>query len=562
MAETAPRSNPRLEAFDNAKADQDRAQFENELYEGAGTTDFSQDDSVDYGAYMDYARNERRAGRVPSREAYAQMPENQRNARRRVEEADEYERHLQAMAERPNYDPSSAEGARERRTGFIDTMADLNDQPSPSHERALLEEDAYAENDRRNAEAEDSEFEARLASNPKLRRINNVSRELHDLGNKEVNPDTEADDSRRHDELTALLTRLIDEFEPADDYESAVAAGMIDRDSDLLRRYDAKSASSNPVETPSPAPAEAETLSDEEKDKLRADIAALEAFVASNPEVAERTGIADRLRDLRARLGEADDEGDLPPKIDEDTDDDEGDLPPKIDDDEKTDDDEGDLPPKIDEDTDDDEKTGDGDDADEGEAGDGEPDDNPTAELPPVADDNEAAPDRRRFSRLRDRLLKIGVIFQNGLHRSIDRLRSSNKKEVAAIVGGVAVIGALMVMWRTGVFHGGGGGNVHPADALPHGGGNTLPPSPTEVLPSTAPKLPGSEGYAYPWNWAHDAAPKGVNPETWLHELGDKAAAAGHAVEWHKGAGDVEWVSVDGNSNTRGVIDALLPFAQ
>lgn len=335
----------------------------------------------------------------------------------------------------------------------------------------------------------------------------------------------------------------------------------LDKDAALDEAYDEYE-----VQEGTPYDVDKDRVKSIEDARALADLEIVRRFITEHPELAVSLGIADRLRDLRARLETDDDEGELPPKIDEDEgdlppridDDDEGDLPPKIEDDEKTDDDEGDLPPKID----DDEKTGDVDDADKGETGDGKPDDNPTAELPPVAHDNEATPDRRRFSRLRDRLLKIGVIFQNGLHRSIDRLRSSNKKEVAAIVGGVAVIGALMVMWRTGVFHGGGGGNVHPADTLPHGGGNTLPPSPTEVLPSAAPKLPGSEGYAYPWNWAHDAAPKGVNPETWLHELGDKAAAAGHAVEWHKGAGDVEWVSVDGNSNTRGVIDALRPFAQ
>lgn len=160
-----------------------------------------------------------------------------------------------------------------------------------------------------------------------------------------------------------------------------------------------------------------------------------------------------------------------------------------------------------------------------------------------------------------------------------DTRKEQNKRRRAAITGlGMVAVGSAagyglhaaaevishhgLQLWHPGL--GGHDAAKHAAD-LPKGSGNQtlpqsgefyVPPSPTTV------NLPGSEGFAYPWNWAHAAAPKGVNPETWLHSLGDKAAAAGHNVEWHKGAGDIEWVSVDGKSGTADVIKIFRQVAQ
>ena len=105
-----------------------------------------------------------------------------------------------------------------------------------------------------------------------------------------------------------------------------------------------------------------------------------------------------------------------------------------------------------------------------------------------------------------------------------------------------------------GVNHG-GVGLPQPGD---HGAGS-LPGhlgAGGEVTPISNP-----DSYAYPWNWGvHEVGPD--HAETWLHDLANRAAQDGHHVEWHTGGAlpdgqSSEWVSVDGKSSTKDVIEIL-----
>jgi|GEM_PF-2422106 len=306
------------------------------------------------------------------------------------------------------------------------------------------------------------------------------------------------------------------------------------------------------------------------------ELATLEAVikgVSENPEGAKKLGIYEKLRDIQKQLDEAlananeltppekadlNDSGLTPPEKADLGDDKKDDLTPP----EKADLGDGLTPP---------EKADLGDDkepaltppekADLGK--DEEATDKEVQDLidnPPVkADlgDVEPASKDRWWKRA---YLSLGTKFSLMMSNTAERLRSSDKKKVAAVVGALAVVGAFAA-WRLGAFGHGGGGGAHHEVLNNQGGGNggnhggeVIPP----VTPSK-PELPSADGSAYPWNWAE----KVVGPdkaENWLHGLGDKAAAAGHNVQWH-GSGTHEWVSVDGVSRTKDVIDMLRPFA-
>lgn len=65
--------------------------------------------------------------------------------------------------------------------------------------------------------------------------------------------------------------------------------------------------------------------------------------------------------------------------------------------------------------------------------------------------------------------------------------------------------------------------------------------------------------YEYPWDWAaQEVGPE--NAMDYLRELGNKAAAAGHSVEWTTLPNGEEMVSVDGASGTTDVLKALAQF--
>ena len=74
------------------------------------------------------------------------------------------------------------------------------------------------------------------------------------------------------------------------------------------------------------------------------------------------------------------------------------------------------------------------------------------------------------------------------------------------------------------------------------------PPAPTET---------DFSGYAdkYPWDWAADQFGEN-NAISKLYELADAAAQDGHNIQWH-GYGDTQWLSIDGNSDTKTVLGIL-----
>ena len=74
------------------------------------------------------------------------------------------------------------------------------------------------------------------------------------------------------------------------------------------------------------------------------------------------------------------------------------------------------------------------------------------------------------------------------------------------------------------------------------------PPAPTEA---------DFSGYTdkYPWDWAVDQFGEN-NAISKLYELADAAAQDGHNIQWH-GYGDTQWLSIDGNSDTKTVLGIL-----
>ena len=91
---------------------------------------------------------------------------------------------------------------------------------------------------------------------------------------------------------------------------------------------------------------------------------------------------------------------------------------------------------------------------------------------------------------------------------------------------------------------GGGGSGGGGSGGSPGG----PPPAPTEA---------DFSGYTdkYPWDWAVDQFGEN-NAISKLYELADAAAQDGHNIQWH-GYGDTQWLSIDGNSDTKTVLEIL-----
>ena len=84
---------------------------------------------------------------------------------------------------------------------------------------------------------------------------------------------------------------------------------------------------------------------------------------------------------------------------------------------------------------------------------------------------------------------------------------------------------------------------------------NNPPPPPPP--PPPAPTEADFSGYTdkYPWDWAVDQFGEN-NAISKLYELADAAAQDGHNIQWH-GYGDTQWLSIDGNSDTKTVLGIL-----
>ncbi len=174
-----------------------------------------------------------------------------------------------------------------------------------------------------------------------------------------------------------------------------------------------------------------------------------------------------------------------------------------------------------------------------------------------------------------------------------DEINQRNKKRMAAsvalgIAGGAvgAVVGDAV---HDAVFDRGGNGSAEPA---PGGGDTVVPPSSVPgtgevpaggggdivVPPSSVPSFAEGGGgggavevpsvnpgqYEYPWDWAQQGL-SAEDPGGLLHQLGDRAQAGGHTVEWHNtGNGNAydDWVEIDGRSDADYVINILNQYRQ
>jgi hypothetical protein len=141
MSEQVSRNNPRLENFEANKAAHEQAQYEQELYGEAGTTDFSDE------------------------------------AKKRVEEVDAYERHLESMTERGD---------------DYDEIANN------------LEDESYTD-----------AIDRRIAANPKLRRMEMIAKSIAEGYATEVTPENAdrlpASIKDKEDKLQELLIELSDD---------------------------------------------------------------------------------------------------------------------------------------------------------------------------------------------------------------------------------------------------------------------------------------------------------------------------------------------------------------
>jgi hypothetical protein len=200
MSEQSPRPNPRLVDFEvkraaaeHAARERDREKFEKDIYGDAGQGD----DPANY----------------------------TEESRKRIEEADEYERHMEKMAKRPSYAPGSADEIRAR----VQDMHDLDGAPSRGYDlewdNAIAENEAF--DDR--IKAADEALERTLSSDPALRFMDNLSREIATLREKAVNAYTiDADEARLH-HLEDVLSERLERYATSETFDSTIADYLMDR---------------------------------------------------------------------------------------------------------------------------------------------------------------------------------------------------------------------------------------------------------------------------------------------------------------------------------------------
>ncbi|QQG50721.1 MAG: hypothetical protein HZB75_04270 [Candidatus Saccharibacteria bacterium] len=529
MSETAPRSNSRLENFEANKAAAEREKFEAALYGEAGTTDFSEE------------------------------------ARKRVEEADEYERHMENLAARPNHDPSSAEGARERRTAFIDQLDDLNNEPSRGYNEDL--EEAYAEHDRIKAKEEEERaakeaaaaaLEAKIASDPALRQMDRIAAMIAEQRNELVTPENSERGPERVKELEDRLNDLLERYSETEGFDPEVADELMNR---------------TVKEAEAPAP-EADPLDKLENAEDREKIKKIRDFIRDNPDAPETARLIEELKEVMRKIDEAlnpadalDDLGDIPVASADNLDD--LDDAPRVRTGEDDLSDLEDLPTSSADNLDDLDDIDTPRNPDDDAEGDHEEDDD-THE-----DEEEEETERTRekwYKRVWNRFQY--TFTPQGRQELFDRAgdmkdkykdSKTSTKIAIGVVAAAAVGIAGYAAWRAGAFDIFGGDNNTP-DVDSGSKGETPPAVDADVAPKTPetpPVVPGADlppstGFDYPWDWAVDAFGSEDAMDK-LHELADRAAEDGKNVEWH-GSGAREWVEINGNSNTKDVIDILRTY--
>jgi hypothetical protein len=184
---------------------------------------------------------------------------------------------------------------------------------------------------------------------------------------------------------------------------------------------------------------------------------------------------------------------------------------------------------------------------------------------------DEEADTGEKVSKWRRPDLAVYAYFASG--RARERWGSSSKGKVAAVIGGVAIIGGLIAARHYGWF-GGGGGNSHgdavqdftPGQKGGHPGGTGIE---TPPVVQKGPEIPNGSGYEHPWNWMTAAIengsvkpPAGMSAEQALHHYGDLAEKAGYKVEWHNLPNGLESVSINGDDSTEAIAKVISQVAK
>jgi len=186
MSESAPRTNSRLENFDANKRAHEQAAFEASLYGEAGATDFSDE------------------------------------ARRRVEEADAYERHMETIQARPE-------------AGALDHLAPADGAENPYY--ANLQAEASEMNQAFDAEkaaaatAAEAELEATMQADVHVRQMMLIAESIAETGSTQVTPENDARLSQelkdKEDRLEALLLKFSETSDLSDSDKQAVMDRII-----------------------------------------------------------------------------------------------------------------------------------------------------------------------------------------------------------------------------------------------------------------------------------------------------------------------------------------------
>lgn len=521
MSETAPRSNPRLENFEANKAAHEREQFEGELYGEAGQTDFSD------------------------------------TAKKRVEEADEYERHMERLAgeTRSDYD----RGLDRLESGETESTAYNRERDDAAAEND--EHDAYKMNEDFEAKAKEDAIEAKIAADPKLRRMNYLAQQIAELRNKPADENVDAD-LERIKGFEDNLENYLAKYAESDDFDAEIADLMIERSDAAPASKEAEKADEKKARTPE------EFSETDSPEQMIADIADL---ISKETDPVKKAEAQEKLRKIMDQINDtlAGKESDDLSGLDDSS-------APEVKDGEKTDLDDLDSmeAPKVGDAEEDDDLEGlDGKKAPkvvDGEEHDLEDLDDLSA--PEVGEAPAETEDTRRwYRRAWDR---AGLLFMVGMNAAGERMHLPEKRStrVATAIGAVtllAVGGALA--WKYGIHHGGGGGNSADPNNVPQQPGTGAPKTPeVPVVPTPkGPEIPSADNYAHPWNWMKAAIdngsitpPKGMGPEQALHHYGDLAAAAGNKVEWYNLPNGLEAIRINGQDDTKVVGDILSQFAK
>jgi hypothetical protein len=435
---------------------------------------------------------------------------------KRIEEADAYERHMEEMAKRPSYEPGSLDEINAR----VQDMRDLDGAPSRAYdlERDTANEMNEAFDDRIKAEGE--ALERKLSGDPALRFMDNISREIAELRATKVDEDTDEDAiNARIAHLEEVLQQRLERYEASAEFDAAIADYMMDRDDAGVRKTAAEKALAD-------LEVEADKTHIPGEDKVGDD--------DSTPEV-------DKVEDddHTPKADKVDEDDDHVPEVD------------KVDEDEKEDD--KDHIPEEDKVEDDDEDHIPGEDkvGDDDEDG---PDHIPGEDKVDEDDDKEDEPGEAEKKKWYKRLGKRLHTFFTYENEDGER-KLSGKKLTIATLGLAAVAAAAYFTFRTGTDH------SHLVPNGPKGGdaidaGGVPPVGPEAIVPGA--DLPPSAGFDYPWNWASEAF-GADHAMSSLQDLAAKAVEDGKNVEWH-GSGTRQWLEIDGNSNTKQVIDILRQY--